>query len=464
MIRKLITRFFHGKSFRIPAGKQGKPSLIEARNCKLRASDISPGSLKTVLGLQKAGYKAYVVGGAVRDLLLGLRPKDFDVATDATPAEVRSTFRRSRIIGRRFQIVHVYMGGEIVEVTTFRGQHAAKTDSHGRVLQDNNFGNQAEDAARRDFTVNALYYDPGKEVVVDYFRGVADIRQRRLRVIGEPARRYREDPVRMLRALRLSAKLGMQIDDASLQQIGTLAPLLDNVPSARCFDELLKFLTSGSSLEALNTLRAHRLHLRLLPELDDLFVEQASRSFIELALSKSDLRIAAGKTVSVTFILAALFWWKVLALWHKQREAGERNMPAMFSAIEEVLRQQSASLAISRRIAGEVKEIWSMQARFEQRSGKRPYALLDRPRFRAAYNLLSLRAEAGEASAELAGWWERFQSANTGEREKLLASLASGSHGAKHAGGRARRRRKKGDALASDRYNKRKRPAHGEFS
>jgi len=440
MIRKLITHFLHGKLQRLPAGKGGKPSWVEASDFGLRAQAISVASLKTVQGLQSAGYKAYIVGGAVRDLLLGYKPKDFDVATDATPEEVRHCFRRSRLIGRRFQIVHVYMRGEVVEVTTFRGEHTAKTDPQGRILHDNAFGDQAEDAARRDFSINALYYDPVDELIIDYFQGVADIRQRRLRIIGNPSRRYREDPVRILRAVRLAAKLDLQIDPNTAAPLTRLAPLLENVPPARRFDELVKLVASGAAHTAISALRDRLIHPYLLPGLDAVLTQKQGERFVECALANTDARVAAGKAISANFIFATLLWPLVLDTWRQHQEAGERPLPALFHALDDVFEQHARRLAITRRIGTDVREILGLQPRFEQRSGKRPYALLTRPRFRAAYDFLLLRAEVGEVDSQLAEWWTRFQNADGSQRADMIDALQPAQTDNKR---RPRRRRRK---------------------
>jgi len=351
---------------------------------------------------------------------------------------VRQCFRRSRIIGRRFQIVHVMMGPETMEVTTFRGalREDVKTDEHGRVLHDNVFGSQAEDAARRDFTVNALYYDPATEAIVDYHHGVADIKQKTLRMIGEPKKRYREDPVRMLRAVRLAAKLGLIIDPAARTPIREMAELLENVPAARLFDEMLKLLTSGYSVQCLTQLRQEGLHHGLLPLLDVILEQPMGERFVMLALANTDDRVQKGKPISPGFLFATLLWHEVLAQWEKIKAKGESRIPALYAAMDEVLDVQAEKLAITRRIAGDIKEIWALQPRFESRAGKRPYSLLEQPRFRAAYDFLVLRAEAGEIDMELADWWTRFQKAEGEERTEMLVPDQPGDK-------KRRRRRKK---------------------
>jgi len=441
VIRKFISRVFSGKKNR-PG--QHEPAVIPVSSHGITRNRISSGSRRVCATLQENGHKAYVVGGAIRDLLIGAEPKDFDVATDATPEEVRRAFRRSRIIGRRFQIVHVMMGQEQIEVTTFRGQLGddTKKDEHGRVLHDNIFGSHAEDAARRDFTANALYYDPASEAIIDYHHGVGDLKARTLRMIGEPRGRYREDPVRMLRAVRLAAKLGLSIDPEARRPIREMATLLENVPAARLFDEMLKLLTSGHSVKCITQLRDEGLHHGLLPLLDVILEQPLGEKFVMLALANTDERVRRGKGTSPGFLFAALLWHEVLAHWEKLKAAGEPKIPALFQAMDTVLDVQGEKLAITRRIAGDIKEIWLLQPRFDQRAGKRPYGLLEQPRFRAGYDFLLLRAESGEVEQELADWWTRFQNVDGEDRARMLLP--------EQAGDKKRRRRKKKPAAAND--------------
>ena len=428
MIRKLISRVFGRKK----STASGEPAVIAPSKHGIRREALSNGSRRTVETLQQHGYLAYVVGGAVRDLLAGIKPKDYDVATNATPEQVRQCFRRSRIIGRRFQIVHVMMGQETIEVTTFRGHHddnsgqRAQTDDQGRVLRDNVFGTQLEDAARRDFTVNALYFDPKTETIIDYHHGVADIKQKTLRMIGDPATRYREDPVRMLRAVRLAAKLDLSIDPAARRPIRELAELVGNIPPSRLFDEMLKLLTSGHAVKCLERLREEGLHHGLLPLLDVILEQPLGERFVMLALANTDRRVRAGKPISPGFLFATLLWHEVLAKWEALKHGGERPIPALFLAMDEVLDVQAEKLAITRRVAGDIKDIWALQPRFEQRSGKRPYGLLEQPRFRAGYDFLLLRAESGEVGQELADWWTAFADADGDGRAALLLPVKPG--------------------------------------
>jgi poly(A) polymerase len=372
--------------------------------------------------LQQAGFKAFVVGGAVRDLLLGIKPKDFDVATNATPEEVKRLFRRAFIIGRRFQIVHVIFGQELIEVTTFRGSamEGALKDEHGRVLRDNTFGEQHEDAVRRDFTINAMYYDPSTQTVLDYHGGIADIKNKTLRIIGVPEARYREDPVRMLRVVRFAAKLNFKIAAETRKPISVMAPLINNVPSARVFDEMLKLLMSGHAMACLRQLRQEGLHHGLLPLLDVVLEQPLGEKFVTLALSNTDERIRQGKPVSPGFLFAALLWHQVLEKWQAYQAAGELTIPALHLAADDVLDGQAEQLALQRRITSDMRDIWAMQPRFLRRVGRSPYKLLEHPRLRAGYDFLLLRCASGEIEEELGTWWTSFMIADEEDRDILM--------------------------------------------
>ena len=435
MIKRFIRRVLGLPSdtvLRVPRGKHG-----------LARERISPAAAKVCALLREAGFSSYIVGGAVRDLLLGIAPKDFDVATDARPEQVRPLFRRAIIIGRRFRLVHVMLGADTVEVSTFRSADAdtSEKDEHGRVLRDNVFGTQEEDARRRDFSVNALYYDPATEEVVDFHDGLADLKKRLLRVIGDPETRYREDPVRMLRAVRLAAKLGLTLEAETRKPIRALAPLMERVPPARLFDEMLKLLLSGHASACLRQLREVGLHMGLLPLLDVILEQPLGERFVTLALAQTDERVLTGRPVSPAFLFAALLWHEVLSAWKARQGRGEREIPALESAMDEVLDTQCAKLAITRRLTATMREVWSMQPRFEQRSGNRAYRLLESPRFRMAYDFLALRAASGEVPAELEAWWRGFQSADPEARKAMLLP----DSGPKKRR-RRRRRKRSGDA------------------
>ncbi len=437
MIRKLLRKVLR----RPTLASRREPALIPVEQHGIRREQLSPAARKVCATLQEKGYKAFVVGGAVRDLLIGHPPKDYDVATSATPEEVRALFRRSRIIGRRFRIVHVMSGAETIEVSTFRAIQDAETDEHGRVLRDNVFGSQEEDATRRDFTANALYYDPVSETVVDYHHGVADIRQKTLRMIGEPRTRYREDPVRMLRAVRLGAKLGLVIDPAARAPIRDMAVLLENVPAARLFDEMLKLLFSGHAVKCLKQLREEGLHHGLLPLLDVILEQPLGERFVWLSLENTDERVRQDKPVSPGFLFATLLWHEVLAAWEAKKRTGEHSQPALFMAMDEVLDAQAGKLAITRRIVGDIKEIWALQPRFDKRGGKIPYRLIEQPRYRAAWDFLRLRAQSGEIPMDVPQWWDDFAHAGHDQREALIRQAPASDAPAK----KRRRRRRKPD-------------------
>ncbi len=415
MIRRLLARLLPGRSAR-------KHRVYAAAQHAVRAAQLSNGARTVIRNLQAAGFKAFVVGGAVRDLLLGIEPKDFDIATNATPEQVKPLFRRAFVIGRRFRLVHVHVGSEVVEVSTFRAPQTGEdaTDEHGRLLSDNVYGTQAEDAARRDFTINALYFDPADDTIWDYVGGVADIRARRLKLIGPPVTRFREDPVRMLRAVRLAAKLGVAIEPKTAEPIARLASLMSNVPPARLFDEMQKLLLSGHAVETLRSLRAHGLSHGLLPLLDVILEQPLGSKFIDAALAGTDDRVREGKGVSPAFLFATLLWHEVLVTWNAAKARGEKPLPALFDAMDKVLEAQAVRIAIPRRFEATIKEIWTLQPRFEQRAGSRPYRLLEHPRFRAAYDFLVLRGASGEVAGELADWWTRFQEVGPDERESML--------------------------------------------
>jgi poly(A) polymerase len=403
---------------------------------------ISRNAVRVTDTLQQAGHRAFIVGGAVRDLLLGIAPKDFDVATDATPEQVQRLFRRARLIGRRFTIVHVQFGQEIIEVSTFRAlvdpppadapppkrlkrdeldRRTHAVDASGRVLRDNVWGEQHEDATRRDFTVNAMYYDPATQTVLDYHNGLADMRARLLRMIGDPETRYREDPVRMLRVVRFAAKLGFEIEDTTRAPIKKLADLINNVPAARLFDEILKLLLSGHALACLRQLRHEGLHHGLLPLLDVVLEQPHGEKFVTLALSNTDERVRIGKPVSPGFLFATLLWHDVQQRWQQYQAEGEFPVPALHRAMDDVLDMQTEKLAIHKRFSADMREIWSLQLRLEKRSGRSALKLLEHQRFRAGYDFLLLRCESGELDLSIGQWWTKFIDADAAEREALLS-------------------------------------------
>ncbi len=458
MIKRILGKVFSSRLF-----KGRKPSIIPLAKHGVTRERISPCALKVTQTLQEHGHAAFVVGGAVRDLMLDRDPKDFDVATDATPEQVRGLFRRSRIIGRRFRLVHVMCGRDTVEVSTYRGEQLPQdaedaekrvTDEHGRLLRDNVFGTQEQDATRRDFTVNALFYDPSTQEIWDYHGGVSDLRKKQLRMIGDPERRYREDPVRMLRGVRLGASLGLHLEPYTRKPIKALAPLLANVPPARLFDEMVKLLLSGHATECVRQLRREGLHHGLLPMLDVILEQPLGERFVMTALRNTDERIKHDKGVSPAFLFAALLWHEVLNAWRELETKGVNSLPALYEAMERVVQVQSDQLAIPRRYTTDMKEIWSMQPRLLQRSGRRPFRLLTHPRFRAGYDFLLLRCESGEVDAEIGAWWTRFQNADEEGRGEMLVSEGEPKK-------RRRRRRRKPGAAGEDAQPDFARPGDG---
>ena len=408
--------------------------------------NISDSALKVMSRLRSKGFQAYLVGGAVRDLLLGGHPKDFDVATDATPEAVKELFRNSRIIGRRFRIVHVRFGREIIEVTTFRGHHDnadeqpaedgshAKQSASGLLLRDNVFGTLEEDAVRRDLTVNALYYDAGKFEVFDHVGGLQDLEARRIRVIGNPEQRYTEDPVRMLRVLRFAAKLGFDIEDATGAAIEHCAHLLGHIPAARLFDEFLKLFLAGYAEATLEQLLRYDLLRYLFPDTClRLREDDTALPLIRAAMRNTDRRIEEDRPVTPAFILAALLWPVARHASDNRIAQGEPPMSAMHGAAQDAVSGAVQHISIPRRFSQPMREIWEFQLRLQHRRGRRAAELVDQRRFRAAYDFLLLREQAGEDTGDLAPWWTRFQELPL---EQRLAEAGSG-------GGRRRRPRKR---------------------
>jgi poly(A) polymerase len=442
MIKKFIDKVFNKN-----AKASAKARIVSAKEAGINPELVSPNAVRVCQTLQEAGFLGFVVGGAVRDLLLGVAPKDFDVATNATPEQVQRLFRRSRIIGRRFQIVHVMMGRETLEVTTFRGasQEAAPKDEHGRVLNDNTFGNQQTDAERRDFTVNAFYYDPQAQLVHDYCGGLKDMKSKTLRVIGDPQTRFREDPVRMLRVVRFAAKLGFDVEKKTHAAIAPLADLISNVPPSRLFDEIQKLLLSGHAVATIKRLRGEGLHHGLLPLLDVVLEQPLGEKFVMAALANTDERVRQGKPVTPSFLFAALLWHEVLVKAKAYESKGVHVYPALNDAMTDVLDTQCESLAIPRRYTADMREIWNLQPRFDKR-GRGAYKLVEHPRFRAGYDFYLLRTQSGEAPPEAGDWWTQFYEADPPGRDALIHALATKPRpaGEPQAGAPKRRRRSRG--------------------
>lgn len=455
MIKKFIDKLF-GKtdSSATSKGRSSKKSPYGQRievgpeSHGIDTSLVDDRAMDVVRTLKDAGYEAFIVGGAVRDLLVGLRPKDFDVATDATPEQVKALFRRAFIIGRRFRIVHVVYGRgrehEVIEVSTFRAhldssqaeqvggnertskselagmKHAV--DSSGRVLRDNVWGSMEHDAARRDFTINAMYYDPETQIVVDYHNGLRDAKKRVLRMIGDPATRYREDPVRIIRAVRFAAKLsalGFKFEDKTSAPLREMRGLLADVPQSRLFDEMLKLLQTGHALASIEQLKKLGLGTGIYPLLD-VVVETAHEDFLKLALQDTDRRVGEGKPVAPSFLLACVLWPDVREGWARRTQLGEPAMPALQDAIDDAFNAKIGDVSGRGKLGIDMREIWSMQPRFEKRVGSAPYSLLEQPRFRAGFDFLRLRGQTGEIDKALPDWWEKFSTAYDDERHEMI--------------------------------------------
>jgi poly(A) polymerase len=458
-----FSKFFRLRSTDKPAAEVAPPTgpppptIVPRSEHPISRANISPAALKVLYRLKDAGFQAFLVGGAVRDLLLDLRPKDFDVATDAHPEEVRRIFRNCRLIGRRFHLAHVRFGHEIIEVATFRAAHTEidedhgvdevehrAYDEHGRILRDNLYGTIEEDVWRRDFTANALYYNIEDYSIWDYVGGVEDARNRVLRLIGDPATRYREDPVRMLRAARFAAKLGFTLHPDTEEPIGELAYMLDRMPSARLFDESMKLLLTGHATQSFEWLCRLELLPHLMPDVADALEaapEAAGARLVELGLEGTDARIRDDKSVTPTFLFAVLLWPAIL------RELGTPDGPLpedpqrLLEACDKVIPRQLRRVAVPKRFSLPMRELMMLQTRFERRSGRRALRLLDHPRFRAAYDFLLLRARAGEVPQELADWWTEIQDKAPADRIAMVEGRPESERAAGEAPKRRRRRR-----------------------
>ncbi len=416
-------------------GDATSPLIIPESDHSISETDISHGALRVVGKLQSSGFEAYLVGGCVRDLLLDGHPKDFDVATNATPEEVKKNFRSARIIGRRFRIVHVRFGREIIEVTTFRGspedaKGKSKNDhtqsDKGILLRDNVYGDIRSDALRRDFSVNALYYAPDDGAILDYTNGLQDLEKRQLRIIGNPDARYKEDPVRMLRAVRFAAKLGFSLTPETEAPIQEHADYLADIPAARLFEEVLKLFISGYATAVLTKLRDYGLLQYLFPGTDHSLnsgVEYYEKLVFSMA-SNTDRRLRSNKRVTPAFIYAAMLWPPLHA---KIKELVQEHKMSYHDAFQQastgVVNQQLSYTSIPKRFLLPMREIWTLQQRLSRREGRRAYQTMEQPRFRAAYDFLLLREEAGEHLDGLGMWWTRFQDASEDEQNEMINKL-----------------------------------------
>ncbi|ARD23779.1 MULTISPECIES: polynucleotide adenylyltransferase PcnB [Shewanella] len=394
---------------------------------------ISENALKVLYRLSKSGYKAYLVGGGVRDILLGMEPKDFDVVTNATPEEIKKLFRNSRLVGRRFRLAHIVFGRDVIEVATFRGHHGetddkiSKSNAEGRLLRDNVYGEIDEDAERRDFTINALYYDISDYSIHSYGGGIRDLDDRTIRLIGDPETRYREDPVRMLRAVRFATKLDMSIESKTAEPINALAPLLKDIPAARMYEEVLKLFFAGKAKANYDMMRDFGLFQPLFPQISALIKEQPNGNtakMLNAVMTNTDLRVSQDKPVTPAFFYAALLWYPL-----KQRaddialESGLSHYDAHVAAMGDVMEQQCRTISIPRRFSTPAKDIWQLQLRLERSQGTRAFKLLEHPKFRAAYDLLLLRGEAeGGNIGKIATWWKSFVEADETERSDIAKS------------------------------------------
>jgi len=407
-----------------PTAESTGPVIIPRSEHTISRANISENAVKVLYRLKNAGYQAHLVGGGVRDLLLGREPKDFDVATDASPEEVKRVFRNCRLIGRRFRLAHVHFGREIIEVATFRGTQEAgdRSTENGMLVRDNSYGTLEEDAQRRDFTINAIYYNIEDFSLIDYHGGLDDLRDGVLRLLGDPMTRYREDPVRMLRAVRFASKLGFRIEPGCEAPLFKSATLLHGVPAARLFDEVLKLFMGGTAVQAFEKLRHYDLFGEMFPDTEDALSHEDHEfpiTFVVRGLHNTDLRVREGKPVTPAFLFAVLLWEPVRLRANELMVNGEASAPAMQQAGSEIVASQVQQISIPRRFSLPMREIWSLQHRFTQRNGKRPQRLLGHPRFRAAYDFLVLRADAGEVDPELAQWWTDFQDAEGADRSKM---------------------------------------------
>ncbi|MDH5711262.1 MAG: polynucleotide adenylyltransferase PcnB [Gammaproteobacteria bacterium] len=403
--------------------------------------NIDESALKVLYKLNKEGYEAYLVGGAVRDLLLGKRPKDFDVATDATPEQVNALFRNCRLIGRRFRLAHIHFGRHIIEVATFRGHHddsdSGRQDESGRILRDNVYGDIEQDVWRRDFTTNALYYNIADFSVVDFVGGYEDVKNKRLRLIGDPDERYREDPVRMLRAIRFAAKLGFSIDESCQRFIREEGALLRDIPAARLYEEALKLFHAGHAIESFQGLREYHLLEHLFPDAAEaLDGNEVGLKFLHLAMQSTDQRIHNNMPVTPAFLFAALLWAPLRTRTEKRLASGEPHSLALQKSASALIGEQVRYVSIPKRFTTVMREIWSLQSRFSNRKGKRATALFEHPKFRAAYDFLCLRAKAGEIKDDDCRWWTEFQE-NSPEAQQAKIEPQRGQ-----GRGRPRRRRR----------------------
>lgn len=401
--------------------------IIPRAEHNISRDDISNNALKVLYRLKGAGFSAYLVGGSVRDLLLHKKPKDFDVATNAKPEQVRKLFRNCRLIGRRFRLAHILFGKEIIEVATFRRDSSltSKKKKHhsGMILSDNVYGTISEDAFRRDFTVNALYYNIDDFSLVDYTHGLRDFQQKTLRLIGDPMARYKEDPVRMLRAIRFAAKLDFSIHAESEKPLLQQAHLIEHVSADRLFDEVIKLFHNSKSIKSYQLLQHYGMFAKLFPQTAEHLNDDKFTQLLIVAFNNTDKRIQENKTVTPAFLFSALLWRPMQAKAQQLEKKGLLPLAAVEVSMRETLKAQCKIVNIPKRFSQAIKEIWILQYRLPRRYGKRAFSLLQHPRFRASYDFLLLRSQTGEEKQELADWWTEFQVASTEDRENMVKNL-----------------------------------------
>ncbi len=402
--------------------KKTKKSNFEIDFKNIDISLISVHAIKTIEILEDNGFEAYLVGGAVRDLLFGIKPKDFDVVTNATPDQIHHLFRRSRMIGRRFKLVHVIYGREVIEVSTYRSQQKEIPQVDGSVIKDDNhFGTIEEDAMRRDFTINAMFYSPTNHKLVDFHNGLEDLKNGIVRIIGDPEKRYQEDPIRILRAFRVCAKLSMSLNSSSRNPIKKIVPLLHEIPHSRLFDEVIKFFLTGHALNSYRVMRDENIYSQffLSPDAESKEIDL----FISNGLKNTDLRINQNKSCNPSFLFSFLLWHQVHQLWDQYKIELKHSIAGLNQAIDEVIEKQIKLFPIHKRFTITMKEIWRLQPRFENQSPKKIYRLLLHPRFRAAYDFMLLRCQSNELDHSIGIWWTNFIDADHHEKSLMVKEL-----------------------------------------
>jgi poly(A) polymerase len=402
--------------------KKSKKSNFEIDFKKIDISLISVHAIKTIQVLEENGFEAYLVGGAVRDLLFGIKPKDFDVVTNATPDQIHHLFKRSRLIGRRFKLVHVIYGREVIEVSTYRSQQKEIPQADGSIVKDDNhYGTIEEDAVRRDFTINAMFYSPSNQKLVDFHDGLEDLNRGIIRIIGNAEKRYQEDPIRILRAFRVCAKLNMALNETSRAPIKKLVPLLHDIPHSRLFDEVIKFFLTGHALNSYRVMQDENIYSQFFlspeSELKDIDL------FISNGLKNTDLRINQDKSCNPSFLFSFLLWHQVDVLWDRYKLELKHSIAGLNQAIDEVIEKQIKLFPIHKRFTITMKEIWRLQPRFENQSPKKIYRLLLHPRFRAAYDFMLLRCESNQLEKNIGIWWTTFIDADHHEKSLMVKQL-----------------------------------------